>query len=106
MLVPKKYEGLDGTELAISESQERMAVVVDAEKEAEFIKYADEENLEATTVAKVTDENRVKMYWRGKCILDLVQRLPQYQRSTAVRGCSCKGFFEAGGSGACSLWIL
>ena len=70
-LVPKKYEGLDGTELAISESQERMAVVVDAEKEAEFIKYADEENLEATTVAKVTDENRVKMYWRGKCILDL-----------------------------------
>ena len=70
-LVPKKYEGLDGTELAISESQERMAVVVEADKEAEFIKYADEENLEATTVAKVTDTNRVKMYWRGKCILDL-----------------------------------
>ena len=70
-LVPKKYEGLDGTELAISESQERMAVVVDAEKEAEFIKYAHEENLEATTVAKVTDTNRVRMYWRGKCILDL-----------------------------------
>ncbi|MDO4485495.1 MAG: phosphoribosylformylglycinamidine synthase [Bacillota bacterium] len=70
-LVPKKYEGLDGTELAISESQERMAVVVDADKEAEFIKYADEENLEATTVAKVTDTNRVRMHWRGKCILDL-----------------------------------
>lgn len=70
-LVPKKYEGLDGTELAISESQERMAVVVDADKEAEFIGYADEENLEATTVAKVTDTNRVRMYWRGKCILDL-----------------------------------
>ena len=70
-LVPKKYEGLDGTELAISESQERMAVVVDADKEAEFIKYADEENLEATTVATVTDTNRVIMHWRGKCILDL-----------------------------------
>ncbi|MGN0704476.1 MAG: phosphoribosylformylglycinamidine synthase [Lentihominibacter sp.] len=70
-LVPKKYEGLDGTELAISESQERMAVVVEADKEAEFIKYADEENLEATTVAKVTDTNRVRMYWREKCILDL-----------------------------------
>ena len=70
-LVPKKYEGLDGTELAISESQERMAVVVDADKEAEFIKYADEENLEATTVATVTDTNRVRMHWRGKCILDL-----------------------------------
>lgn len=70
-LVPKKYEGLDGTELAISESQERMAVVVEADKEARFIKYAEEENLEATTVARVTDTNRVKMYWRGKCILDL-----------------------------------
>ncbi len=70
-LVPKKYEGLDGTELAISESQERMAVVVEKDKEAEFIAYAHEENLEATTVAKVTDEGRVKMYWRGKCILNL-----------------------------------
>lgn len=70
-LVPKKYEGLDGTELAISESQERMAVVVDADKEQEFIKYAAEENLEATTVAEVTDTNRVRMYWREKCILDL-----------------------------------
>ncbi len=70
-LVPKKYDGLDGTELAISESQERMAVVVEADKEAEFIKYAEEENLEATTVATVTDTNRVRMHWRGKCILDL-----------------------------------
>lgn len=70
-LVPKKYEGLDGTELAISESQERMAVVVEADKEAEFIGYAEEENLEAITVAQVTDTNRVRMYWRGKCILDL-----------------------------------
>ena len=69
--VPKKYEGLDGTELAISESQERMAVVVAADKEDEFRKYADEENLESTTVAVVTDTNRVKMTWRGKTILDL-----------------------------------
>lgn len=70
-LVPKKYDGLDGTELAISESQERMAVVIDKDKEAEFIGYAHEENLEATTVASVTDEGRVRMYWRGKCILNL-----------------------------------
>lgn len=70
-LVPKKYEGLDGTELAISESQERMAVVVSKENEGAFIAYAREENLEATTVAEVTDEKRVKMYWRNQCILDL-----------------------------------
>ena len=70
-LVPKKYEGLDGTELAISESQERMAVVVAAEDEDTFKKYATEENLEATTVAVVTDKGRVCMKWRGKTILDL-----------------------------------
>ncbi|MDO4545615.1 MAG: phosphoribosylformylglycinamidine synthase [Bacillota bacterium] len=69
--VPKKYDGLDGTELAISESQERMAVVVAADKEQEFINYADQENLEATRVAEVTDTNRVRMHWRGGCILDL-----------------------------------
>ncbi|HOB82388.1 MAG TPA: phosphoribosylformylglycinamidine synthase [Peptococcaceae bacterium] len=69
--VPKKYEGLDGTELAISESQERMAVVVSAADEAEFIRRAREENLEATTVATVSAENRVKLYWRGKAIVDL-----------------------------------
>lgn len=70
-LVPKKYEGLDGTELAISESQERMAVVVEAKDVSEFIKYADEENLEAVAVAKVTDSGRFRMYWRGQCILNL-----------------------------------
>ena len=70
-LVPKKYEGLDGTELAISESQERMAAVV-AEKDCEqFIRYAAEENLEAVAVAKVTDTGRFRMFWRGNCILDL-----------------------------------
>ena len=70
-LVPKKYEGLDGTELAISESQERMAVVVKAEDTEKFIAYAQEENLEAVAVAEVTDTGSVRMYWRGKCILDL-----------------------------------
>ena len=69
--VPKKYEGLDGTELAISESQERMAVVV-ADKDVEnFINLAEKENIEATVVAKVVEEPRVKMYWRNKVIVDL-----------------------------------
>ena len=70
-LVPKKYEGLDGTELAISESQERMAVAVRAEDVQQFITYAGEENLEAVAVASVTDTGSVRMFWRGKCILDL-----------------------------------
>jgi len=70
-LVPKKYEGLDGTELAISESQERMAAVVSAQDLKQFIRYAEEENLEATAIARVTDTNRFRMYWRGVCIVDL-----------------------------------
>ncbi len=69
--VPKKYEGLDGTELAISESQERMAVVVRANDADKFIQYANEENLEATVVAEVTDENRLVMNWRGKTICNI-----------------------------------
>lgn len=69
--VPKKYEGLDGTELAISESQERMAVVVRAKDADKFIKYANEENLEATVVAEVTAENRLVMNWRGKTICNI-----------------------------------
>ncbi len=69
--VPKKYEGLDGTELAISESQERMAVVVREEDADKFIKYSNDENLEATKVAVVTDENRLVMNWRGKKICDI-----------------------------------
>lgn len=69
--IPKKYEGLDGTELAISESQERMAVVLSPENVGAFIKFADEENLEAVAVAKVTAEKRLKMIWRGKPIVDL-----------------------------------
>lgn len=69
--VPKKYAGLDGTELAISESQERMAVVVPAGDVDEFMGYAAEENLEATEVAYVTKEPRLRMTWRGKTIVDL-----------------------------------
>ncbi len=69
--VPKKYEGLDGTELAISESQERMAVVIKKEDTDKFIKFSNEENLEATAVAKVTSDRRLKMYWRGKDIVNI-----------------------------------
>lgn len=69
--VPKKYEGLDGTELAISESQERMAVVVRASDVEEFEKLASLENIETSLVADVVEEPRVKMYWRGKCIVDI-----------------------------------
>ncbi|MEA4987487.1 MAG: phosphoribosylformylglycinamidine synthase [Anaerovorax sp.] len=70
-LVPKKYEGLDGTELAISESQERMAAVVSKEDCEALIAYANEENLQATTVAWVTDTGYFRMFWRGECILNL-----------------------------------
>ena len=70
-LVPKKYEGLDGTELAISEAQEGMAGVVKADKADSFIKYANEENLEATVVAKVTDDRRLKMFWNGNDIVNI-----------------------------------
>ena len=70
-LVPKKYEGLDGTELAISESQERMAVALAPEDVEEFMRYAHEENLEATVVATVTAEPRLRMHWRGNVIVDV-----------------------------------
>ncbi len=69
--VPKKYDGLDGTELAISESQERMAVVVEAKDVDKFIELATSENLEATVVATVTDNARLKMTWKGKTIVDI-----------------------------------
>ncbi|CEN97422.1 MAG: phosphoribosylformylglycinamidine synthase [Paeniclostridium sp.] len=70
-VIPKKYEGLDGTELAISESQERMAVVIKKENIEKFISMAREENLEATHVADVTDSKRVRMFWNGKTIVDM-----------------------------------
>lgn len=69
--VPKKYDGLDGTELAISESQERMAVVIRAKDTDKFIAEADKENLDAVCVAEVTDTNRLVMSWRGKVICDI-----------------------------------
>src|SRR5699024_1665407 len=69
--VPKKYAGLDGTEIAISESQERMAVVVDPKDVDTFLGYAQEENLEAVPVAVVTESPRLVMNWRGKTIVDL-----------------------------------
>ena len=69
--VPKKYEGLDGTELAISESQERMAVALAPEDVEEFLGYAREENLEATPVATVTEDPRLVMDWNGKTIVDV-----------------------------------
>lgn len=69
--VTKKYDGLDGTELAVSESQERMAVVVTKENAEEFVRLSNEENLEATLVAYVTDTDRLRLFWRGKQIVDL-----------------------------------
>ena len=69
--VPKKYEGLDGTELAISESQERMAVVISPENADRFIKLSEDENLEATIVAEVTDTDRLRMNWKYKTIVDI-----------------------------------
>ena len=69
--VPKKYDGLDGTELAISESQERMACVIEKENEARFLELADSENLEATVVATVKAEPRLVMHWNGKKIVDI-----------------------------------
>ena len=69
--VPKKYAGLDGTEIAISESQERMAVVLSPKDVEAFLAYAKEENLEAVEVAEVTEEPRLKLYWRGKEIVNI-----------------------------------
>ncbi|MDF2634448.1 MAG: phosphoribosylformylglycinamidine synthase [Pelosinus sp.] len=69
--LPKKYAGLDGTELAISESQERMAVVIAPHNVEEFMTYVASENLEAAVVAKVTDTGRLVMLWRGKPIVDI-----------------------------------
>ena len=69
--IPLKYQGLNGTELALSESQERMAVVVAPEDVSRFIQHAAAENLDATEIARVTDSNRMRMYWRNKAIVDL-----------------------------------
>ena len=81
--VPKKYAGLDGTELAISESQERMAVVVAPEDAQQFLDYAKEENLEAVKVAVVTEEPRLVLSWRGKRNCKSFQSILRHQRCTS-----------------------
>ena len=70
-ILPLKYEGLNGTELAISESQERMAVVIEAKDKDKFIRYCEKENIKAVEVAKVTDSGRMQMFWQGNKIVDL-----------------------------------
>ena len=98
--VPKKYEGLDGTELAISESQERMAVVVAAENVSKFCKAAAVENLEATVVAVVTAPKRLKMFWRGKSIVDISRDFlnsngaPQYSRVSVIAPDPAENIFK------------
>lgn len=95
--VPKKYDGLDGTELAISESQERMAVVVKKENVEAFIKYAEEENLEATPVAVVTDDRRLRMTWRNNDIVnisrDFLDTNGAKQKTNVVVKMPCKTTF-------------
>jgi phosphoribosylformylglycinamidine synthase len=97
--VPRKYEGLDGTELAISESQERMAVVVAEADAAEFMRLASEENLEATPIARVTDTGRMRMTWRGRTIVDISREFLDTngapQRADAlVAAADVKTYFE------------
>lgn len=98
--VPKKYEGLDGTELAISESQERMAVVVAPEHVDEFMKYAAEENLEATIVAVATDTKRLVMHWRDQNVVNITRAfldtngVTQHRKAVVVAP-EDKDFFEA-----------
>ncbi len=70
-ILPLKYEGLNGTELAISESQERMAVVIEAQDKEKFIKFCEAENIQAVEIAKVTDSGRMQMFWNGQKIVDL-----------------------------------
>ena len=97
--VPKKYEGLDGTELAISESQERMAIVVEAKDAERMIALADAENLEATAVAKVTDTGRMRFTWKGRTIVDIRREFlntngaTQYAKARVTNGES-SGLFD------------
>ncbi|MCG8502455.1 MAG: phosphoribosylformylglycinamidine synthase, partial [Firmicutes bacterium] len=97
--VPKKYEGLDGTELAISESQERMAVVVAKENARAFIDAAGGENLEATEVAVVTEEKRLQMFWKGSLIVDINRAFlntngAKKNAEAAVKAPAEKSYFE------------
>ncbi len=109
--LPKKYEGLDGTELAISESQERMAVVVRADDAQKFIDYAAEENLEATIVADVTDKGRLTMRWRGDTIVDISRAFldtngVQQQKTADIAAPEEEDAFHPDTNGAVSaLWL-
>jgi phosphoribosylformylglycinamidine synthase len=98
--VPKKYDGLNGTELAISESQERMAVVVRERDAKEFIAAANRENLNAAIIAKVTDDARLKMRWRGKTIVDIERSFLDTagaKRTAQARIAQPEGFFDYAG---------
>ena len=93
--VPKKYEGLDGTELAISESQERMAVVVAAKDAEEFLTLAKAENLEATVIAEVTADPRLVMFWRDKKIVDLSREFLNSngaEKHISIKAKKCENF--------------
>lgn len=93
--IPKKYEGLDGTELAISESQERMAVVVSPEDKEAFIALASSENLEATVVATVKAESRLTMFWSGRTIVDISREfLNSNGAEKHISITAAKGLFE------------
>ncbi len=96
--VPKKYDGLDGTEIAISESQERMAVCIDPADLDKFIAESDQENLECTQVAVVGDHGRLRMTWRGRTIVDLSRAFLDtngVQQTAAVRVTACGNPLEA-----------
>ena len=104
-LVPKKYAGLDGTELAISESQERMACVISATDVDTFKAYCDEENLECTVVADVTDTNRLIMNWNGETIVDISRDFlntngASQQQEVIVKAPADRSYFLRGSSSA------
>lgn len=104
-LVPKKYAGLDGTELAISESQERMACVISASDVDTFKAYCDEENLECTVVADVTDTNRLIMNWNGETIVDISRDFlntngASQQQEVIVKAPADRSYFLRGSSSA------
>ena len=104
-LVPKKYAGLDGTELAISESQERMACVISATDVDAFKAYCDEENLECTVVADVTDTNRLIMNWNGETIVDISRDFlntngASQQQEAIVTAPADRSYFLRGSSSA------
>ncbi|MBS5189142.1 MAG: phosphoribosylformylglycinamidine synthase [Veillonella sp.] len=104
-LVPKKYAGLDGTELAISESQERMACVIDASDVEAFKAYCDEENLECTVVAEVTDTNRLVMNWNGEAIVDISRDFlntngASQQQEAIVKAPADRSYFLRGSASA------